>query len=106
MSFGFCLMSPFYSLNFALIISGSLISQKLLSTLVISIMAHLYSFNDFHILFGNYNLTLVLIQIPGSIIYNFIYNFRKYYNVTLGARICPYSSMYYTISQDGALQAV
>ena len=82
MSFGFCLMTPFYSLNFELIISGSLISQKLQSTLVISIMAHLYSFNDFHILFGNYNLTLV----------------------TLGTLIRPYSYMYCTLSRDGALQ--
>ena len=68
-------------------------------------LAHLYSLNGFHILFYELQFNpCSSTTIPGSIIYNFIILSLKYYNVTLSARIRPYSIMYCTLSRDGALQ--
>ena len=58
----FCLSHPLFILPYFSYLQLSPQAFKYCkSTCFISIMTHLYSFNNFHILFVNFNLTLILI---------------------------------------------
>ena len=58
----FCLsLLSFYTPRILLIAIKPLIFQQLHHNFVIYMIAHLYSFYDFHILYGNYNFILVLV---------------------------------------------
>ena len=69
----FCLSQlSFYTPLILHIAIKPLIFQKLYHTFVIYMMAHLYSFYDFHILYGNYKFyPCSSIIIPGLIILSF-----------------------------------
>ena len=61
-TYEFCLsLLSFYTPIILHIAIKPLIFQRLHHTFVIYMMAHFYSFYDFHILYGNYNFILVLV---------------------------------------------
>ena len=69
----FCLSQLFFYTPIILHIAiKPLIFQQLHHTFVINMMAHLYSFYDFHILYGNYNFILVLV--PQFRVHKFIFS--------------------------------
>ena len=99
-----------FSLNFPLINIWSPISLILPINLCYFNFWHpIFSHYDFHIILEITTFPFLLVSHSGFTKFIISYfhpsnNSQKYQNVTLGARIRPYSFMYCTLCRDGALQ--